>query len=448
MAQARPPSKGGFTAVHAWMIGFVFLWLTVTVLLVWLYTDQEGLRKDMDDLRARNDQLNRSKNDVDRHREETAMLAIGEEGIEVDDVRAKITAVLNQIVEDAVVEDTSVYETAALLPATSALYEDFKGERSQRLAAEARATDAETSLGELVDAHAALKDQFDQATAAIKGQVDEIESSRATYAANRDKEVDDFSREMDETRQRHSRDAQNHRNTLAAEVQRREELEARHATLQDKVGELQIKPGALLTLRSSDGEVVLARPGDRAVYIGLGEAHHLTSGLQFAVYPAAGIPADGRAKARIEVTRIHEKTAECEVVWLDEAEVIVVGDVVANPVYDPSKPLKFLVVGEFDMDSDGRDDPHGADQIKGMIREWGGEVLDALSSRIDFVVAGYAPVAPPTVVTTDRTRDAGAEERERLHQRRLSEHNQLVASAQELSIPILTQDVLLRFLGY
>lgn len=448
MAQARAPGKGGFTAVHAWMIGFVFLWLTSTVLLVWLYTDQEGLRSDMKELRANNERLKRTNNELDRGRDEIAMLATGEEGVEVEDVRTKVTAFLDEIVQDGIVEDTTVFESAALLPAMSALYEDYKGERSQRLGAEDRAGDAEAKLQQLVDEHEALKDQFDQATEALKARVEEIEASRSQYSAARDGEVDEFGRRMDEIRQRHSREVQENRNALAAEVQRREELEARHATLQEKVGELQIKPGALLTARAADGDIVLARPGDDVVYIGLGEEHHLTTGLQFAVYPASGIPSDGRAKARIEVMRIYEKTAACQVVWLDTSEVILPGDLVANPVYDPAKPLKFVVVGEFDLDRDGRDDPHGADQIKGLIRGWGGEVLDALSSRADFVIAGYAPVAPRTVSADRSRRDAGAEERERLYQRQLEEHQKTIASAQELSIPILTQEVLLRFLGY
>ena len=53
MAQSRTQTRRGMTAVHVWLIGFVFLWLVSMVLLVWLYNDQESIRKDNDDLRNR-----------------------------------------------------------------------------------------------------------------------------------------------------------------------------------------------------------------------------------------------------------------------------------------------------------------------------------------------------------------------------------------------------------
>ncbi|MEE9296860.1 MAG: hypothetical protein V3W34_18095 [Phycisphaerae bacterium] len=448
MAQARPAGRGGFTAVHVWMISFVFLWLTAMILLVWLYTDQEGLNSNLNELRSRNDQLTRSNNEVEAQRMETAVLAVGEETQDVDEVRARIRALFDTISSDGLVEDPSVFSTLELLPAMSVLYQDFRGERDRGSAAEERAQSVESEHEELIAAYAELKEKFDNATNDLKGRVDDIESSRATYAAQRDQEVDDFDRKMDELRQQYSRDLQEQRNALEAAAQRRKELESRYAELQAKVGEQQIKPGEQLTARTADGKVVLAMPGDDVVSISLGRQHQLTTGLQFAVYPSSGIPIDGRSKGRIEVTRIHQRTAECEIVSLDSMEVIVEGDLIANPVYDPGRPLRFVVVGEFDLDRDGRDDTQGAEQIEGLIRAWGGDVLGNLSSRADFVVAGYAPVVPETVSMDKSRRDPGAVENERLQKARLEEYNGILASALELSIPVLTQDVFLRFLGY
>ncbi len=448
MAQAKTPGRGGFTAVHVWMIGFVFLWLASTVLLVWLYTDQEGINNDINSLRATNTSINREKSDLSDRLTEVAVLAVGEETDDVTVVREKAAAFLGRVVSEGLVEDTTAFETTQLLPAMDALYADLKSERERRLIAEGRAQQADEQLREQIEVHERLKADFDSATSELKGRVDSIESSRATYAAERDSEVDGFEAKIDEINQRFSRESQGHRNELAAEVQRREELEARNADFRAKVGELQITPGELLSVRTADGKVVKSVPEERVAYISLGREHQLTSGMRFAVYPSTGIPPDGRAKGRIEVLRIYDRTAECEVVALGPSEVILEGDVIANPVYDPNRPLRFVIVGQFDLNADGRDDQHGADHIKGIVNDWGGEVLESLSSRADFVVAGFAPLVPAAVSADTGRRDPGAAERHRLLQEHFDHYRETVATAAELSIPILTQDVFLRFLGY
>lgn len=464
MAQAKAPGRGGFTAVHVWMIGFVFLWLTATVLLVWLYTDQERIVSDAQKLRVENDKLARGGDKslrwyseagaaasmaglLEQQRKETAMLAVGEEAEDVAAARAKVNALFDLVVADGLVADATPYQKGSLLPAMTALYEEFKGEHQQRLAAQEHAQAVDASLRELTDAHEKLKADFDAAGLALKGQVQEIEGGRASYAAARDSEIDGFERKMDEARQQFSRDVQQQRDALKSESQRRETLESRYGALQAKLGALQIKPGELLTARTADGQVIMAVPADKIVYINLGKEQHVTTGLQFAVYPVSGISVDGQAKGRIEVTRIHGRVAECEIVALAPTEVIIVGDLIANPVYDPARPLRFVVAGEFDLNADGIDDRDGADRIKGLIKGWGGEILDTFSDRADFVIVGYAPKQPPAVTGDTARRDPAAAERDRAFERELQNYTSVVSVATELSIPILTQDVLLRFLG-
>ncbi len=448
MAKATAPSRGGFTAVHVWMIGFVFLWLASTVLLVWLYTDQEAISNEVAGLRSTNSNLTRDRNEASDQLAELAVLAVGEESDDVAVVQAKASEFLDRIASDGYVEDTTVFEVTELLPAMDALYANFKSERERRLAAEERAQDAEGKLQEQIASHEKLKEDFDVAASALKGRVDDIEAGRSSYAADRDREVDDFENKMDEINQRFSRESQERRNQIASEVERREHLEKRYADLQAKVGELQITPGELLSVRTADGQIVKAIPEEGVVYIGLGREHQLTNGLRFAVYPSTGIPPDGRAKGRIEVLRIHDRTAECEVVALAPSEVILEGDLIANPVYNRDRPLRFVVVGKFDLNADGRDDAGGADRVAGIVRDWGGEVLEALTSRADFVVAGFAPIVPSEVSPDAARRDPGSAERHRLVQTSFDQYERTVSAAAELSIPILTQDVLLRFLGY
>ncbi|NOS99500.1 MAG: hypothetical protein HOP29_02615 [Phycisphaerales bacterium] len=465
MAQARTQG-GGFTAAHVWMIGFVFLWLVSTVLLVWLYTEQEAIVNERDTLRRENTKLVRggdkglpqyaqaSENGasmaglLEQARKEMMVLAVGEELADAAAARTKVDdELLKRIVGDKLVDDVAPYQTQQLLPAMKALYENFAGEHRQRRDAVARADAAEQQSAEMTRAHEEIRTALDAAADEVKKSIAELKAEHTAYIAGRDQQVDGFVKEMDDLRQEHSRDLQARKDEVEGERKRLEDLQVRYAELQAKLGELQVKPGERLTARREDGQVVLAVPGDEMVYIGLGQRHHLTTGLQFAVYPAEGIPIDGRAKGRVEVVKIHENTAACRIVGMARQEIIVRGDLVANPVYDRDRTLQFVVVGWFDADGDGVQDPTGGDRVKSLIAQWGGDVVDTLTSRVDFVVAGAAPPVPAAVAGTEaRDRDAGDRDQARRAARDVFDAT--VASATNLSIPILTQDVFLQFLGF
>lgn len=465
MAQARTQG-GGFTAAHVWMIGFVFLWLVSTVLLVWLYTEQEAIVNEKDTLRRENTKLVRggdkglpqygqaSENGasmvglLEQARKESMILAVGEELADAATARAKVQDELfKRIVGDELVDDVTAYQTVQLLPAMKALYENFAAEHRQRKDAIDRADAAERKLAELTAAHDEFREAFDAASDEIEKHLTELKNEHSTYIAGRDEQVDGFARKMDDMKQEHSRELQARVNEVEDERKRLEDIQVRYAELQAKLGELQVKPGERLTARREDGQVVLAVPGDDVVYIGLGRRHHLTTGLQFAVYPAEGIPLDGRAKGRVEVIKIHENTAACRIVGAARQEIIVRGDLVANPIYDRDRTLQFVVVGWFDADGDGVQDRTGGDRVRSLIVQWGGNVVDTLTSGVDFVVAGAPPLVPAVAAGTEvRDRDAGDPQLLRGQERDAFES--VLASAANLSIPILTQDVFLQFLGF
>ena len=156
-----------------------------------------------------------------------------------------------------------------------------------------------------------------------------------------------------------------------------------------------IGPERLATARQPDGKILTAVPGDQVVYIDLGQKDTLTLGLQFTVYSAkTGIPPDGHGKARVEVVSISPESAECRIMYVRPGQVILEGDLVANPVYDPNRPLTFVVNGEFDLDRDGIVDRNGAATLESLIRDWGGRVSSEVTPLTDFVVLGTPPRRP------------------------------------------------------
>jgi len=219
------------------------------------------------------------------------------------------------------------------------------------------------------------------------------------------------------------------------------------AAQEQKSGGLTRGPDTLAPARLADGSVLTAVAGDDVVYIDLGEKDRLNLGMQFAVYSGEnGIPADGRAKAQIEVASIFEDSAECKIVRRRRGQVVFEGDLIANPVYDRDRPQKFLVVGEFDLDRDGQVDAAGAQVIESLVREWGGVVTQELSAVTDFMVLGASPKRP----LSGSTRNLSAEQAERraAREKAWSLYADRLSTARALSVPILSHDLFLNFLGY
>ncbi|HUU85510.1 MAG TPA: hypothetical protein VM243_18580 [Phycisphaerae bacterium] len=448
MATARGQQRGGaVTGIHVWLIAFVGLWLISTVLLVWLYTGQSGLVKKADDLRLDNDGLRDDQRDQQGARDELAKLTTGSPEDDVATVQTKVGELLARIQDDGAVPDPSAFDdpSAGALTAMTALYEGFIGEHELRLAAQQKAADQTAEVERLTTEKIEREQAFDAKQDELVAQIQALEDDRTRYRGERNAEVDQFEQRLEDLRQQFTRDIQEQRNENSRLTQELAETKSRHADLQAKLGELQIQPEPLLTARAGDGQVLMAKPGEDVVYINLGRQDKVTRGMQFAVYSGGvGIPADGSSKARIEIARIFESASECVVRETSGNEVILEGDIINNPIYDRARSLTFAVTGTFDFDGDGRDDPDGADKIKALIREWGGQVADAVTARVDFVVVGNPPRRP----TTMGDASPEAQERDALTRRLFEAHNRTVETAQALSVPILPQGKLLYFLGY
>ena len=446
MATARAQQRGGgVTAIHVALIAFVALWLVCTVLLVWLYTDQSTLNKQADDLRASEQTAQQNLRRANGDRDRMAELVSGSADDDGAAIEGKINDLYERIRSDDLVSEASAFDddSAGLLNAMTTLYQAHRGEHEARTAAEERADSLAGEVASLTAERAALQESFAATEERLTAQVQELEDDRSRYRSERDEEIDQVDERIEQQRQQFSADIQNQRNDNARLKQELDDLKNRYHDLQAKLGELQITPEPLLTTRQGDGRVLMARPGDDVVYINLGHRHHLTRGMQFAVYSdSESIPANGLAKARIEVARIFEETAECTIREVLGNEAILEGDIINNPVYDKSRTLRFVVAGMFDLDGDGI--LEGQDRIAALIREWGGEVADTVSARVDFVVLGNPPRKP----STDAGDGSEESEREVLRRRVFENYTQAFEAAQTLSVPVLTQDKFLHFLGY
>lgn len=455
--------REGLNSVTVWMIVFVALWLASTVFLVILYTGQEDLRADNAKVRAQyaktiNPQQERSIDLIkgaqengptmvgilEEARSATADLATGEATDAPPAIRAKRDQLLATIKADGLIPNPDTYVDLSYHEAMKQLYESFKAAQTVRKAAEERAAQLDAQMTTMVEAEAKLKADFEKQARDMSEQLAQAESERAAYRAERDKQLEDLQKNQDDSQKRHDEEITSARKERLAAEQEVSAVQKRLTSYQTKIGGLLPGPGRLSTARSPDGQILTAVPGDDVVYIDLGKKNALTLGLKFAVYSAqTGIPEDGKAKAQIEVVSISDSSAECAIKQLAPNSIILEGDLIANPIYDPKNPMNFVVAGEFDLDRDGINDRSGNLVVEDLIRKWGGKVGDELTPLTDFVVLGVRPRA---------LRTAGGPQPEPGQAPPpnpiVERYDRIMDQSSKFAVPVLSQEVFLNYLGY
>lgn len=458
MAKGQPSG----TATTVWMIVFAGLWLTATVFLVILYTGQEDLKNEAARLASRNATLISPNEDrsielvksareggptvvglIEESRSKMAELAVGSPSESPATIRTKRDQLLGSIRTDKLFSNAERFDNLSYHEALSRLYTSMKSEVELRKTAESRAAQLEAEVTKLVEADATRRNEFDRATKETADKLAICQGDHSDYRGQSDTAVRRLESELDEIKRRSTAELTNERRLRLTAEQKLAQLQERFAAQREKLGGLAIGPDDLSTARRADGRILTAVPGDKVVYISLGAKDSLVLGLQFAVYSAqTGIPADGRGKAQLEVVSIFPTSAECRIVWIAPNSVILEGDLIANPIYDPAQPPTFLVLGEFDLDRDGILDRNGSAAVEALISNWGGKVASELTPLTDFVVLGAPPRKPR------EGRDGGLVSTTAGSQSEWDRYNTLAESARSMSVPILTQNVFLNFLGY
>lgn len=454
--------REGLNSVTVWMIVFVGLWLASTVFLVILYTGQETIASENAKLKSANARLINSQQErsidlikaaqesgptvvglLEEARSTTAQMATGEASDAPAAVKTKRDQILATIKADGLLANPETFTDLSYHQALTQLYEAFKATATVRKAAEERASQLESQMKAMVEAETTLKAEFDRRANEMAERISQAEAERTAYREERDKQFETLQKLQEEAQRRHDAELTSVRQQKLALEEETGAIQKRLTTFQAKAGPLMPGPAKFSTARNPDGRILTAVPGDKVVYINLGRKNALTLGLKFAVYSSqTGIPEDGKAKAQIEVASISDSSAECVITAIVPGALIMEGDLIANPIYDPHNPMTFVVAGEFDMDRDGMSDRNGDQMIVDLVRSWGGKVSDELTPLTDFVVLGAKPRAPRTAGGSRDPNQApppnpAAERYERI-----------VEQASKFSIPVLTQEVFLNYLGY
>ena len=198
-----------------------------------------------------------------------------------------------------------------------------------------------------------------------------------------------------------------------------------------------------------DGTIIMVDNEAKIVHLNIGINDHVYRGLTFTVYDrGTAIPPDGKGKAEIKVFDIAPSYSSARITNSEISQPILIGDIVANLIWDSSKPNVFVIGGDFDLNGDGRYDYDAAQQIAALIERWGGKVDPNVTIDTDFVVLGQSPPTTEMPTPEEQRLDPTALQRYQVALERLNRYNYLQERAQALWIPIFTYDKFLYFIGY
>jgi len=218
---------------------------------------------------------------------------------------------------------------------------------------------------------------------------------------------------------------------------------------QDDLAKIVGKPDSEVTAFQPDGEIMLIDNSAKVVHLDIGIADRVYQGLTFAVYEKnTPIPRDGKGKAEIQVFDVDETFSAARIIRSEIKRPIVVGDTIANLIWDSDQTNVFVVVGDFDFENDGTIDYDAIDRIEALIKKWGGSMADTISVETDFLVIGTTPKVLSRPTFEQMEVDPMAMEKYEASLQKLADYRQTLTQAQTLSIPVFNYERFLYFIGY
>ena len=234
------------------------------------------------------------------------------------------------------------------------------------------------------------------------------------------------------------------------------ELNAETSVLDRTIADQQVTIVALkgerpeaIPLTDADATIVAQIPDQDKVYLDIGRNANLVKGMSFTVFdPDTLVKLEGpdldRGKATVDIINVDETTAVGLIVDRKPRAVIRDGDALVNIVFDPRRKYSFLVFGQYDLDFDGELDDYGLDQVKSLVLESNGRLIDTIGFTTDFVVLGVEPELP---TRPDDELDLLKMREYRVALENYQAYQDRIAAARELGIPVLNQNRFLDLVG-
>ena len=315
--------------------------------------------------------------------------------------------------------------------------------------AEADRQEALARAAEEAERVAEIERDFDIANEAMsedvgtmRGDLQSVWQRVADLEAEMNDRVARIKSEADEMRARD-------RATIAEQRSELTVLKTQLARLRGEVSDDRVRPLAEESL--VDAQIRSVDPVAQTVVLSIGRGEKVILGMTFAIYdnatdirPDAATGVYPPGKGVVEVIRVNDGFSTARIIEESRGNPIVKGDVAANAVYDPSKTYKFLVFGNFDINADGVATPLEGEDLKALIKRWGGELTTEVTGDLDFIVLGEKAVLGPEPPTGSPVEVV----EEYLRRKRVNErYDELFETALTTAIPVLNENRLRTLIG-
>lgn len=443
-AVARPaPAAAGGSSIKVALIVFVCLTVASLAGTVIMFTQQSTLQANMEDAQKRADNAAATAGKAQQDLRAVATKLNGEGTDDGDKIRKSIELALQPVLGDAQIKKAGVSADSTLVTVLKELYKQYSTNNDVLAKTMAERDDLNKKFADLTAAAEARAKEFASKTDEFQKQYAALETQGAANQQAWNQQIEDLKKKLEGSSATAGQQ-------LASERQARQKLEQqlsqkdyRFKEMASKLAKFQPTEGAAASVDAADGTIIRSVSGEGIVYINLGKQDRVRPGMPFSVYSASkGI--SEKEKATIEVANVFDNTAECRVTSGKNTDPIISGDLIANLVYDKSRQFNFVVAGDFDLNFDGNPDDHAGQKVAAMISKWGGNVLPAVDTQVDFVVLGNPPPPPVKVNEND---DAGMKVRAAEQADVYKGFMTVEEEARALSIPILTRTQFMHLLG-
>lgn len=363
-----------------------------------------------------------------------------------DDVAASIEPRVNRMLASLSARTSgTINPTDTVLTAVDKLDELYSEARSEVDVAQRAQRDAEADKAALTEQLASVRKTFEEQVAELGRQLTSAREDHLAALRQKDAQLSD----LEESNKALATQVVSMEREGASAAREKDialgQLQTVVTDLQTQVKSLRpatFDPEAILT--KADGKIVRAVPGSDVVYINLGQRDRVRIGQGFEVFAPTRSSGRGvRGKASVEIVHLLDETAECRVTRRLPGDPIIEGDVIVNIAYERGRKPKFAIRGAFDLNYDGVIDADGVEQVRGLVRQWGGQVVEELNETVDFLLIGMPTQQP--AVTGDAT-DIVLDQLDR-RSRAAEEFRDDIERARRTFIPVINQNQFLFLLG-